>query len=474
MLFAASEKIQTDVMSAISVPNEDVELVVKVKDHNQGSDTYKEIFSYEIPAKEQESAAPVLPQASVPVQPASAVPKVSATPGIFVATPAAAEPPKPALPEIKSNLTLSVVDSAKAAAAVVPVEKSKVESAVIATLEKAKEQMKGNTSRSALTDMAKSIESTLSNDTVNATKIALPVVKASTPSTSDVVSKTIELAKKNAEHPPVSDVVTKTIALAKQNADHGPVASDVISRTIALAKEKEVRKSHPLTGGLSGLLGNSEEAIQVKEDGFNGTAKNTTVTNKNQTLPANATTVPKRKNNTIPDGSKEPVKPELGNSSSNSSAKASNVSAKVDKVFEDAAKMPEHSHDGIKDTNSSSNLTSNVTVSQKHESKVSQKVQNWGSLAQNNSSPKKAENMTAKVDKAFKDAEKLPENENHGIKDKLYNVNWDKTKSSAPVKNATLPAKNDTKEPERWIKVNGTRVNDTSEQNKKVATPMKA
>ena len=80
-----------------------------------------------------------------------------------------------------------------------------------------------------------------------------------------------------------------------------------------------------------------------------------------------------------------------------------------------------------------------------HESKVSKKVQNWGSLAQNNSSPKKAENMTAKVDKAFKDAEKLPENENHGIKDKLYNVNWDKTKS-APVKNATLPAKNATKD----------------------------
>jgi len=60
MLFAASEKIQTDIVSAISVPNEDVELVVKVKDHNQGSDTYKEIFSYEIPAKEPETVT-VLP-----------------------------------------------------------------------------------------------------------------------------------------------------------------------------------------------------------------------------------------------------------------------------------------------------------------------------------------------------------------------------------------------------------------------------
>jgi hypothetical protein len=34
MLFSASEKVQTDIMNAINVPNEDVELVIKVKDHN--------------------------------------------------------------------------------------------------------------------------------------------------------------------------------------------------------------------------------------------------------------------------------------------------------------------------------------------------------------------------------------------------------------------------------------------------------
>jgi hypothetical protein len=224
MLFAASEKIQTDIMSAISVPNEDVELVVKVKDHNQGSDTYKEIFSYEIPAKEPETV-PVLPQ--TPVEP-----KVVAE----VTKPVISVLEVKNAPSVEAkNLTLSVVDSAKAAAAVLPVEKSKVESAVIATLEKAKEQIKGNSTNTALTDMAKSIESTLSNDTMKTTK-------ASTLSTT----------------PSKNDVVEKTIALAKENAKHPPAASDVIQRTIALAKEKEVRKSHPLTGGLTGLLGNAD------------------------------------------------------------------------------------------------------------------------------------------------------------------------------------------------------------------------
>merc|ERR1711959_678935 len=80
--------------------------------------------------------------------------------------------------------------------------------------------------------------------------------------------------------------------------------------------------------------------------------------------------------------------------------------------------------------------------------------------------------MSSKVDKIFKDAEKLPEDsENHGIKDKLYN---DTTRTVKNVtSNSTLPAKNETTDKdERWVKVVGNKVNDTSEQNKKTAAPM--
>lgn len=216
--------------------------------------------------------------------------------------------------------------------------------------------------------------------------------------------------------------MSKTIALAKQNAEHGPVASDVVSRTIALAKEKEVRKLHPLTGGLSGLLGNSEEAIQTSADGVNGTAAGNSTQGGNGTAPANVTVPKVKKNTTVPDGSNEPVKPELGNASGNSSAptRAANISAKVDKAFGDAAKLPEHSHDGIKDANSS-NLTANVTVVNQTLAQKPATASNGAArrLMPGQTSPalaqQKAANMTTKVDKAFKEAEKLPENENHGI-----------------------------------------------------------
>jgi hypothetical protein len=71
----------------------------------------------------------------------------------------------------------------------------------------------------------------------------------------------------------VSDVVSKTIALAKDKAANPPAVQDVISKSIALAKEKEVRKEHPLTGGLRDLLGNMD--VQTHEDNLNATKNGT-------------------------------------------------------------------------------------------------------------------------------------------------------------------------------------------------------
>jgi hypothetical protein len=82
-------------------------------------------------------------------------------------------------------------------------------------------------------------------------------------------------------------------------------------------------------------------------------------------------TAPKpKKNTTTPDGSKEPSKPDLGNSSAtNKSASAPSsaktVTAKVDKAFKDAAKLPEHSHDGIKVSNDTKAAQGNSTLPQK-------------------------------------------------------------------------------------------------------------
>lgn len=172
----------------------------------------------------------------------------------------------------------------------------------------------------------------------------------------------------------LSDVVSKTIALAKDKASNPPQVQDVISKSIELAKEKEKRKEHPLTGGLRDLLGNMD--IQTHVDNLNATKngtivqiKNVTVANTTAPVSANVTAPKLKKNTTTPDGSKEPSKPDLGNSStmkksaSAGGSSAKNVTTKVDKIFKDAAKLPEHSHDGIKVSNDTKPTKGNTTTS---------------------------------------------------------------------------------------------------------------